>query len=192
MSDPKPLGHQTSTSDTVPAQGTLIYHHTCTAVPIAIHSCPHLRPATDTGGVGFSMRFGGVFYEYSILMYSDVFCCILRKYCILVYFGVFWCILMYSETYSRILCFAIEIHCGLCILMYSRCILSVSYAEDEIHQNTSRIHHDTRIHTLTHGPTRQKMARSRSRRGPRRSRWCHLRSLSCLPTVHAGVRHMHD
>ena len=38
--------------------------------------------------------------------------------------------------------------------MYSRCILSVSYAEDEIHQNTSRIHHDTRIHTLTHGPTR--------------------------------------
>ena len=42
----------------------------------------------------------------------------------------------------------------MCILMYSRCILSVSYAEDEIHRNTSRIHHDTRIHTLTHGPTR--------------------------------------
>ena len=25
------------------------------------------------GAGGFSMRFGGVFYEYSILMYSDVF-----------------------------------------------------------------------------------------------------------------------
>ena len=25
------------------------------------------------GTGGFSMRFGGVFYEYSILMYSDVF-----------------------------------------------------------------------------------------------------------------------
>ena len=34
--------------------------------------------------------------------------------------------------------------------MYSTCILKVSYAQDEIHWDTSRIHYDTRIHTLTH------------------------------------------
>ena len=38
--------------------------------------------------------------------------------------------------------------------MYPKCILNVSYAEDEIHWDTHRIHHDTRIHPLTHGPTR--------------------------------------
>ena len=53
-------------------------------------SAVHVR---SRGAGAFSMRFGcvfyKVFYEYSILMYSDVFRCILREYCILVYSDVF-------------------------------------------------------------------------------------------------------
>ena len=78
---------------------------------------PESRPRRRERGTGvISMRFGCVFYEYSILMYSDVSC----------ENTVFSCILMYSEMYSCILWFAIGIHCALCILVYSVCILYVS------------------------------------------------------------------
>ena len=77
-------------------------------------------------------------------MYPAVFRCILLKYCILAY----------SDVSQNVFSFAIQIHCAVCILMYPECILNVSYAEDEIHRDTRRIHHDTRIHPLTHGPTR--------------------------------------
>ena len=45
--------------------------------------------------------------------------------------------------------------------MYPECILNVSYEEDKIHWDTHRIHHDTRIHPLTHGPTRAPLGYTR-------------------------------
>ena len=78
------------------------------------------------------MGFGGVspiwFFSpsISILMYPDVFWCILRKYCILAYPDVFWNVFSYLVVCDRdTLCF---MYCDV-----SWCILSVSDAEDEIH-----------------------------------------------------------
>ena len=75
-------------------------------------------------------------------MYSDVSC----------ENTVFWCILMYSEMYSCILWFAIGIHCALCILVYSVCILHVSYNLKQrmeyirIHTEYTTIHVSTPSH----------------------------------------------
>ena len=101
-------------------------------------------------------------------MYSDVSC----------ENTVFWCILVYSEMYSCILWFAIGIHCALCILVYSVCILptcilsrgwnTLGYTQNTLrytypHPHTwpdpcaSGIHQDTtgynRIHPLVRIPT---------------------------------------
>ena len=73
------------------------------------------------GGVGgFSMKSGGVFYQYSILMYPAVFRCILLKYCILAYSDVFQNVFSYLLVCDRdTLCFMYsDVFC-----MYSTCIL---------------------------------------------------------------------
>ena len=52
-----------------------------------------------TGSGGFSIKSGGVFYQYSILMYPAVFRCILLKYCILAYSDVFQNVFSYLTSY---------------------------------------------------------------------------------------------
>ena len=73
-------------------------------------------------------------------MYSDVSC----------ENTVFWCILMYSEVYSCILWFAIGIHCALCILVYSVCILDIYLKQRmeyiRIHTEYTTIHISTPSH----------------------------------------------
>ena len=46
-------------------------HERCTSRSTVYYDVVHVLGTGPLGG--FSMRFGGVFYEYSILMYSDVF-----------------------------------------------------------------------------------------------------------------------
>ena len=69
---------------------------------------------------GFSIKSGGVFYQYSILMYPAVFRCILLKYCILAYSDVFQNVFSYLLVCDRdTLCFMYsDVFC-----MYSTCIL---------------------------------------------------------------------
>ena len=49
----------------------------------------------------FSLQSGGVFSLHCILMYPDVFWCILRKYCILVYSHVFSNVFSYPVVCDR-------------------------------------------------------------------------------------------
>ena len=66
------------------------------------------------------MKSGGVFYEYSILMYPAVFRCILLKYCIFAYSDVFQNVFSYLLVCDRdTLCFMYsDVFCT-----YSECIL---------------------------------------------------------------------
>ena len=73
---------------------------------------PHTRKlGAQRGNVllgrgGVSLKFGGGFPQYSILMYPDVFWCILRKYCILEYSDVFSNVFSYLVVCDRdTLCF---------------------------------------------------------------------------------------
>ena len=78
-------------------------------------------PLTSGSG-GFSLKFGGVFPQYSILMYPAVFRCILLKYCILAYSDVFQNVFSYLLVCDRdTLCFMYPN----VFRMYSKCILRI-------------------------------------------------------------------
>ena len=79
----------------------------------------HVR-VSGLGGV--SIKFGGGFYQYSILMYPAVFRCILLKYCILAYSDVFQNVFSYLLVCDRdTLCFMYSN----VFRMYSECILRI-------------------------------------------------------------------